>query len=134
MTPTTATTIAGILAVPTASLIASLVAILARRDDQTDDVEEAPTAAPAPAEPVERRRLVPGWADLLQPPPVPELDVPGEPRAALVRPYVEYVGRHQEDTVDLARVAPDWMPPVGAARLRAAVTETAEMDISEVIR
>lgn len=133
MTPTTATTIAGILAVPTASLIASLVAILARRDNQTDDVEETPTATAPPA-PVERRRLVSGWAGLLQPPSVPELDVPGEPRAALVRPYVEYVGRHQEDTVDLARVAPDWMPPVGAARLRAAVTETAEMDISEVTR
>jgi hypothetical protein len=36
-------------------------------------------------------------------------------------------GRHSEDTIDLHKVAQGWMPPVGAARFRAAVDATAEM-------
>jgi len=133
MTPTTATIIAGILAVVSAGCISAIVAIVAAGGD--DEAEETPPTTTAPAPDPERRRLAPDWADLIRMPDVPELRAPAlESQAALVRPYVEYVGRHQEDTVDLARVAPDWMPPVGAARLRAAVTETAEMDISEVTR
>lgn len=125
----TTTALAGVLAVVAAGCVSALVPA-AIRGDRRDDVTEPPvTPGPAPAE---RRRLAAGWADLIDPPAVPELDVPGEPRAALVRPYVDYVGRHQEGGIARNRVAPGWLPPVGAARLRAALDDTAEMDPVEV--
>jgi hypothetical protein len=86
-------------------------------------------AAEAPPEftiPDERRRLTDDWPQQISPPDMPEL---GEPE--LVRPYVRG-GRHrQEDTVDLTALRRELgvgqMPPVGAARLRAALDETAQM-------
>lgn len=100
-----------------------------------DPVDEAydtlPAGRPDQITDTERRRLAPNWADRIRMPDVPELCTPGwESQAALVRPYVEhveYVGRHQEGTAGLARVTPDWMPPVGAARLRATLDDTIEM-------
>ena len=105
-----------------------------------DPVDEAydtlPAGRPDQITDTELRRLAPDWSDRIRMPDVPELCTPGwESQAALVRPYVEhveYVGRHQEDTAGLARVTPDWMPPVGAARLRAALDDTAVMNPVEV--
>lgn len=71
----------------------------------------------------EFRRLAAGWPQQIT------TDMPELPEPAFIRRYVveapdgltEYVGAHQEATVDLRKVAPGWMPLIGAARLHAAV-------------
>lgn len=75
------------------------------------------------------RHAAPSWWDLVDPAPDAGPN-PDLPQPALVRPYVP---QHDVDTVDLARVAPGWMPTIGAARLRAGWGETAEMDLREAL-